>query len=47
LKIREVMGSLDRNTVAKACKKFMFQIETVVAADELILSMFLYQPFFN
>jgi hypothetical protein len=33
LKIREVMGSLDRNTVAKAGKRFRSQIEAVVAAD--------------
>ncbi len=30
-KIREVMGSLARNTVAKACKRF--RIEAVVTAD--------------
>jgi hypothetical protein len=33
LKIREVMGSLDRNTVAKALQEVQAQIETVVAAD--------------
>jgi hypothetical protein len=31
-KIREVMGSLARNTVAKACKRFRSQIEAVAAA---------------
>ena len=30
-KIKKVMGSLDRNTVA--CKRFRSQIETVVAVD--------------
>jgi hypothetical protein len=33
LKIREVIGSLARNTVAKACKRFMSRIEDVVNAD--------------
>ncbi len=33
LKIRELMGSLARNTVAKACKGFRFRIEDVVDAD--------------
>ncbi len=32
-KIKKVMGSLDRNTVAKACKRFRSQIKTVVAVD--------------
>jgi hypothetical protein len=32
-KIKKVMGSLHRNTVAKACKRFRSQIETVVAVD--------------
>jgi hypothetical protein len=32
-KIKEVMGSLDRDTVAKACKRFRSRIEAVVAAD--------------
>jgi hypothetical protein len=31
-KIREVMVSLARNTVAKACKRFRSQIEAVIAA---------------
>jgi hypothetical protein len=33
MKIREVMGSLARNTVAKACKRFRSRIEYVVDAD--------------
>jgi hypothetical protein len=33
LEIREVMGSLDRNTMAKACKRFRSRIEDVVNAD--------------
>ena len=32
-KIKEVMGSLYRDTVAKACKRFRPKIEAVVAAD--------------
>jgi hypothetical protein len=32
-KIKEVMGSLDRDTVTKACRRFRSRIETVVAAD--------------
>jgi hypothetical protein len=32
-KIKEVMGSLYRDTVAKACKRFRSRIEAVVAAD--------------
>ena len=31
-KITEVMGSLDRNTVAKACRSFRRRIEQVVDA---------------
>jgi hypothetical protein len=34
LKIREVMESLARNTVAKACKRFWSRIEDVVDADD-------------
>jgi hypothetical protein len=32
-KITEVMGNLDRDTVAKACRQFRSRIEAVVAAD--------------
>jgi hypothetical protein len=32
-KIKEVMGSLDRDTVAKACRRFRSRIEAVVAAE--------------
>ncbi len=32
-KIQEVMGSLDKDTVAKACSRFRSRMETVVAAD--------------
>jgi hypothetical protein len=32
-KIREVMGSLARNTVAKDCWKFRSRIEAVVTAE--------------
>jgi hypothetical protein len=32
-KIREVMGILARNTVAKACRRFRSRIEAVVTAD--------------
>ncbi len=32
-KIREVMGSLARNTVAKACRRFRPRIQDVVEAD--------------
>ncbi len=52
LKIREVVGSLARNTVAKACKRFRSWIEDVVNVDgrllnKWILSTFLCQPVFN
>jgi hypothetical protein len=33
LKIKEVMGSLDRDTVAKAYNSFTARIEAVVTAD--------------
>jgi hypothetical protein len=33
LKIKEVMGSFDRDTVAKAYKNYMARIEAVVTAD--------------
>ncbi len=33
LKIKEVMGSLDRDTVAKAYKSYMSSIKAVVTAD--------------
>ncbi len=33
LKIRGVMGSLARNIVAKTCKRFRSQIESVATAD--------------
>jgi flagellar biosynthesis regulator FlbT len=32
-KIKEVMGSLDKDTVAKACSRIRSRIEGVVAAD--------------
>jgi hypothetical protein len=32
-KIKEVIGSLDRDTVAKACNSFKLKIENVVIAD--------------
>jgi hypothetical protein len=32
-KIKEVMGSLDKHTVAKACRRYHSRIEAVVAAD--------------
>jgi hypothetical protein len=32
-KIKEVMGPLDRDTVAKACRRFRSRIEAVVEAD--------------
>jgi hypothetical protein len=33
LKIKEVMGSLNRDTMAKACKSLMSRIEAVITAD--------------
>jgi hypothetical protein len=33
LKIKEVMGSLDRDTVAKTFKWYMYRIEAVITAD--------------
>jgi hypothetical protein len=45
-KITEVMGSLDRDTVAKASRWFRSQIEAVVAAEgdfiELMHSEYIY-----
>ncbi len=32
-KIKEVTGSLNRDTVAKACRRFRSRIKAVVAAD--------------
>ena len=32
-KIKEVMGSLDRDTVARSCRRFCSRIEAVIAAD--------------
>jgi hypothetical protein len=32
-KIKEVMGYLDKHTVAKACRRFRSRIQAVVAAD--------------
>jgi hypothetical protein len=32
-KIKEVMGNLDRDTVAKACRRFRSRIEAVVEAN--------------
>jgi hypothetical protein len=34
LKIKEVMGSLDRKTVARACRQFQSRNEAAVEADE-------------
>ncbi len=36
-KIRGVMGSLVRNTVAKACNRFRSQVEAVVAAGGIFI----------
>jgi hypothetical protein len=32
-KIKEMMGSLDRDTVAKSCRRFRSRIEAVIAAE--------------
>ena len=32
-KIKELMGSLDKDTMAKACKMFMVRMDAVVTAD--------------
>jgi len=32
-KIKEVMGSLDRDTMARDCRRLRFRIEAVVTAD--------------
>ncbi len=32
-KIKEVMGSFDRDTVARACRRFSSRIEAVIATD--------------
>ena len=50
--MKEMMGSLDRDTVARACRMFRFRIEAVVAADsdfiKYILSRCILLPtFFN
>jgi hypothetical protein len=36
-KMKEAMGSLDRDTVAKACMRFCSTIETVVADDGVFI----------
>jgi hypothetical protein len=50
LKIKEVMGSLDRDTVAKAFKKYASRIEAVVTADgdliEKLMLIMLFCKFF-
>jgi len=33
VKIEEMMGSLDRDTMVRACKRFRLRIEDAVAAD--------------
>jgi hypothetical protein len=47
--ITEVIGTLDRDTVAKACKRFWSRIEAVVAADgyfiEKMHSQYVYLSF--
>jgi hypothetical protein len=45
-KIKEVMGSLDRDTVAKACRRFQSRIRpssplTAISSDSSILNTFL------
>jgi len=32
-KIKELMGSLDRDTVARACRRLQFRIEVVITSD--------------
>jgi hypothetical protein len=39
--MKEVMGNLDRDTVAKACRHFRSRIEAVVAANDDILNRML------
>jgi hypothetical protein len=45
LKIKEVMGSLDRDTVAKAYKSNMSRIEAVVTADGSFIELMDSQSF--
>jgi hypothetical protein len=39
--MKEVMGNLDRDTVAKACRRFRSRIEAVVAANGVFLNRML------
>jgi hypothetical protein len=36
-RMKEAMGSLDRDTVAKACRRFCSRIEAVVADDGVFI----------
>ncbi len=36
-RIKEAMGSLDRDTVAKACRRFCSRIEAIVADDGVFI----------
>jgi hypothetical protein len=38
--MKEVLGNLDRDTMAKACRRFRFRIEAVVAANGDFLYFF-------
>ncbi len=48
-KIKEVMGSLDRDTVAKACRGFWSRIEPLraISSNSLILNTFICYYFFT
>jgi hypothetical protein len=37
-KIKELMGSLDRDTVTRACRRFWFRNEAVVALTAISLN---------
>jgi hypothetical protein len=36
-RMKEVMGSLDRDTMVKACRRFCSRIEAVVANDSVFI----------
>jgi hypothetical protein len=45
-KIKEVTGSLDRDTVVRACKRFQWRIEAMVEADDDFIKKTILNAFF-
>jgi len=47
IKIKEVLGSLDRDTVARACRSFRSRIEAVIITDGNFIEVFTIFFYFN